>query len=91
MKPSKTDPTGEQSFEKTFLVDPDRDEVSAGLPITTMQHTSGIKEGSLFSELPLFLDPGTGKEVQIAPSRLYLVKKVKEAGLSPQQVRRYPL
>lgn len=87
MKPSKTDPSGEQAFKKTFLVDPDKKAVSAGLAITTILHTRGIKEGGPVTKLPLFLDPETGKEVKIAASHIYLARKVKQAGLSPEHVR----
>lgn len=43
------------------------------------------------TEDPLFLDTETEKEIKLAASRRYLVKKVNEEGLSLQNVRGYSL
>lgn len=87
LKPSKTDPGGEKRFEKTFLVDGDRNAISDGFAISSLLHMRGYRDDWNHLNTPLFTDPETGKEVTIASSRKLLGAKVKEAGLSPQHVK----
>lgn len=87
MKPSQKDPSGEQPFQKTFLVDSGRKAVLAGRSVRKIMHTSGIKEGCPATEIPLLLESTTGKEVKTAASRRYLVREVKEVRLVPENVR----
>lgn len=43
LKPNEMDPSGGKVFDKTFLVDLDRNDTSAGLEVTEMMQTRGIK------------------------------------------------
>lgn len=61
LKPTKTDPTGEKNFTKTFLTDPDPEVLSAGNALRDM--LKGMPCDAPLEELPLFLDPATGAEL----------------------------
>jgi hypothetical protein len=61
LKPTKTDPTGEKNFTKTFLTDPDPDALSAGNALRDM--VLGITSEAPLTEIPLFTDPRTGVEL----------------------------
>lgn len=87
LKISKTDPSGEQGFEKTFLVDGSRDAIYAGFAISFMLHLRGYNDEWDILTTPKFLEPDTGKEVPLSSSRRMLAEKVREAGLSPQHVK----
>lgn len=49
-----------------------------------------MKNGIYFKDR-YFFDSDAGKEVKLFRSRLMLVEKVREAGLSPQHVKRHSL
>lgn len=82
-------PGGEKSFGKTFLVDGDRKAISAGSAISWLLHKRGYRDDWDHINIPLFEDPGTGKEITIVNSRKLLEEKVKEAVLSPQHIKRH--
>lgn len=91
LKSSKTDLGGEKWFEKTFLVDGDRISISAGFTISCMLQMRGYRDDGYQINIPLFEDPGTGKEITISSSRKLLETKVRGAGLSPQHVKCTPV
>jgi hypothetical protein len=64
LKPTKTDPTGERGFEKTFIIDKDPDSLSAGAAIFDMLAKSPLLSSPLpAEEIPLFYDPRTKREL----------------------------
>lgn len=91
LKPKKTDQGGENSFEKTFLADSDRSATSAVFAIYSLTHKMGYCDDWDHLNVPLLLDPDTGKEVTISSSRTMLAMKVREADLSPQHIKRHSL
>lgn len=91
LKPSKTDQAGETRFEETFLVDHDPNVISAGAAISAMLHKRAYSDDWGHVNIPLFLDPDTGKEVTINASRNMLSTKVREAGLTPDHMKGHSL
>ena len=67
LKPTKTDPTGEKGWEKSFVVDDSSTSLSAGAAIFSMLSGEPLQvsvTGSALSHTPLFLDPATGLELK---------------------------
>lgn len=56
-----------------------------------MLHLREYKDNWDLVDIPLFLDPDTGKEVTLASSKWMLAGRVKKARLSPQNVNDHSL
>ena len=80
MKPSKTDPTGEQAFERTFVVDSAPNALSAGYAILQMLKGDPSAEGADLGAVPLFRDSRTGRELTYNPARVELRLLLTQAG-----------
>lgn len=91
LKHSKTYPIKSPHFEKTFLVDGDRNTISSGFSISIFVHMLRYKDDWDLLNTPLFVDPESGKKITIPSSRKYLAEKEKRAGLSPQHINGHSL
>ena len=80
MKPTKTDPTGEKHFSKTFLTDPDNQAISAGNALVAM--LAGRPRASDRTGQPLFLDPSTGRELTYEDAARSLKDLLTRAGFA---------
>lgn len=80
LKPTKTDPTGEKHFSKTFLTDPDAQAISAGNALVAM--LAGRPPVSDRSAQPLFLDPCTGLELTYETAARSLKELLTRAGFA---------
>lgn len=79
LKPSKTDPSGEESWEVSFRVDDDPDSLSAGAAILNMLKRDDSPLGTNLEAVPLFRDPLTGLEISYEASRRALAERLQEA------------
>lgn len=91
LKLNKTDQGGENRFEKTFPVDGNRSDISAGFEIYRPSHKRGYRDVWDHHNTQLFMDPDTGKEITIASSRKLLAMKLREAGISPKHIKSHSL
>lgn len=80
LKPTKTDQSGTQGFEKNFLLDANADSLSAAQVIRQMLSLRGVVSTER-KESPLFLDVQNGHEINLEYSGRELEKRVENAGL----------
>lgn len=80
MKPSKTDPSGEEKWEVSFRIDPDPSSLSAGAAICAMLRGDDDPHGTEPEREPLFRNPDTGREILYAESHQALKCRLIEAG-----------
>jgi hypothetical protein len=82
LKPTKTDPTGERGFEKTFIIDHDPHALSAGAALSDMLTNSPLRGSSLpLEDIPLFYDPRTKKELSYVDAAAELKSLLMLCGL----------
>jgi hypothetical protein len=63
LKPGKTDPEGKHHFVKTCLVDEHEDSLSFGAALVDLIRGLVFPPGVDLAQVPLFLDPATGREL----------------------------
>lgn len=80
LKPTKTDPTGEEHWEMSFRIDRDPDSLSAGAAIAAMLSGDDNSPDAHLDDIPLFRDPSTGREVSYEESRDALATHLRSGG-----------
>lgn len=91
LKPSKRNPGAEKRFEKTFLVDGNRNPISAVIDISRMFHKQGKLNNLYHINIPLLEDLDNETEKTISYSSKLFWARVKEEGLSPQHIKGHSL
>ena len=80
LKPSKTDASGEEHWEKSFRVDQTESALSAGAALISMLLQDPDPPGTLWEQKPLFRDPSTGNEITYEESSTSLHKVLQQCG-----------
>jgi hypothetical protein len=91
LKPTKTDPTGEEQWEKSFRVDNTPGALSAGAALIDMLLNDPSPSLIAESTVPMFRHPETGSELTYAQSSVFLQELLQNAGYDTVTLKNHSL